>query len=136
MTVDKSLENAYAKILTIIQSGRIGTPQVCVCSVNTDEQGEALAQRMNVELSLITTIFGCAEVDKETRKLLNEPYLHGFISREYQNGCIARCTYTSAPTENNTTFTVYGSDGEIRYDTQTGKFITFIQSPDYEGDEF
>ena len=132
--MDKSLEKAYAKIVELVKSGRVGTPQVCVCSVNTDEQGEDFLHRIEAELSLVATIFDNAKIDKETRKLLDKPYLHGFIVHEYKNGCIARCTYTSAPTGNSTTFTVYGNDGEIRYDMQTDKILVFEQIPDHQGE--
>ena len=136
MSMNGRLENVYEEILAIIKSGRLGVAQVCVCSVNVEERKEDLLWRAERELALITAIFDDIAVDKETCKWIEKPYLHGFITREYDNGCIARCTYTAAPITNDTAFTVYGTKGELRYDTASGKITLFEQKPDCEGKEY
>ena len=85
-------------------------------------------------MSLMAELLGNVRLDKEARVMEEKPYCHGFIAREYENGAIARYTYISAPTADHTAFTVYGTGGEIRYDTQTGKVVTFDLIPDHQGE--
>ncbi len=131
--MEKALTVVYQEIEKLVQSGRVGTPQVCVFSVNGNSSQE-FEERIAAELMLADGLFGNASVVKEERAFEGKPYLHGFIAREYENGAIARYTYTAAPTKASTALTVYGTDGEIRYDTQTGKILTFDQIPDHQGE--
>lgn len=132
--MEKALTVVYQEIEKLVQSGRIGTPQVCVLSANGDNSLWEFGKRTIAELALMDRLLGNVRLSKEERIFEEYPYLHGFVAREYENGAIARYTYTAAPTKTSTALTVYGTDGEIRYDTQTGKIFTFDQVPDHQGE--
>lgn len=131
----RALNQAYANILKISESGRIGTPQVCVISVNTTLTGKALDEKMFDELSLMSAVCKSG-VQKEKRTAFTQPYAYGFVAREYENGNIGRYTYTAAPVAENTQITVYGTDGELRFDSATMQILLFAQVPDHTGDEY
>ena len=131
--MNKEFGKVYADILAVCNSGKIGTPQVCVISTNTLLTGELLKEKMADELSLISAVCK-GDLDKEKCVEHKQPYAYGFISREYKNGNIGRYTYTSAPIAENTQITVYGTDGELRFDSATMQIVLFAQVPDYTGD--
>jgi hypothetical protein len=133
--MEKGLGKIYVDILEICNGGKIGTPQVCVISTNTLLTGELLKEKMADELSLISAVCK-GDLDKEKCVEHKQPYAYGFISREYKNGNIGRYTYTSAPIAVNTQITVYGTDGELRFDSATMQILLFAQVPDYIGDEY
>ena len=84
---------------------------------------------------LAEAIFNCKIKNKKST-FVEQPFMHGFIVREYEKGQILRYTLTATPANCNTYLTVFGNDGEIRYDLQSGKIFTLKQIPDYVGDEF
>ena len=128
----RNLEVVYAEILKISQSGNLGTPQVCICSVNTSS--EEIEHRLALDLKLISEIFKNEKLKNESVEFIDEPYKHGFVSREFENGNLARCTYTAAPIAESVAFTVYGTDGELRYDTKNGEILVYKQIPDDIGE--
>ncbi len=123
---------AYAAILDVEKKGEIGVPQVCVISVNTQLKGKALEEKIANELSLISAVCKSG-LDKETVVSYAFPYAYGFVAREYQNGNIGRYTFTCAPQAESTQITVYGTDGELRYDSATGEIRIYPQIPDHIG---
>lgn len=123
---------AYAAILAVANGGEIGVPQVCVISVNTQLKGKALEEKIANELSLLSAVCKSG-LDKETVVSNVFPYAYGFVAREYQNGNIGRYTFTCAPQAENTQITVYGTDGELRYDSATGEIRIYPQIPDHIG---
>ena len=123
---------AYAAILDVGNGGEIGVPQVCVISVNTQLKGKALEEKIANELSLISAVCKSG-LDKETVASYASPYAYGFVAREYQNGNIGRYTFTGAPQAESTQITVYGTDGELRYDSATGEIRIYPQIPDHIG---
>ena len=133
--MDKKVLIAYAKIVKIIESGKIGTPQVIVFSVNDNGDKVQVCNKIFEELTLADGIFNCKIKNKKST-FVEQPFMHGFIVREYEKGQILRYTLTATPANCNTYLTVFGNDGEIRYDLQSGKIFTLKQIPDYVGDEF
>ncbi len=130
--MERKLEVVYAEILKIVKSGNLGKPQVCVSSVNTNS--EEIERRLALDLQLISEIFATERVEKESVEFVDEPYKHGFVTREFENGNLARCTYTAAPIAESVAFTVYGTDGELRYDTKNGEILVYKQIPDDIGE--
>ena len=130
--MEKNLEVVYAEILKIVKSGNLGKPQVCVCSVNISL--EEIERRLALDLKLVSEIFENEKVKNESVEFVDEPYKHGFVTQEFENGNLARCTYTSAPIAESVAFTVYGTDGELRYDTKNGEILVYKQIPDDIGE--
>ena len=133
--MSEKLTETYAKIRKIVESEKIGIPQVCVISVNTVLTGEEFERKRQQELLLMSDVFK-SNVDKERVCSLNKPYVYGFVAREYKNGSIGRYTYTSAPIAENTQITVYGTDGELRFNSETAKIVIYPQVPDHVGEEY
>lgn len=129
------MKNCYTQIVEIIKSGKFGKPQVLNCSVNVQENETDCAEII-LELIAFCDCVMNATVDKEHRELEKKPYTHGFVSREYVDGGIARLSFTVTPIADVVNINVFLSDGELRFNSKTDKLVTFIQSPDYKGDEF
>jgi predicted dehydrogenase len=130
----KLLNEAYVEITNIVESGRIGIPQICVLSVNDHDCQQNSTKRMETELALLSRLIGNSTLKNEERLFNPQPYIHGFVAREYENGAIIRYAYTAAPSKNITSLNVYGTNGEIRFDTETGEILVFKQIPDHQGE--
>lgn len=129
----RDLREYYSKILKIAASGKLGKVQVCIFSENVLLSAEDTEERIGEELLFAEKILNQKQI-REYRDFSNEPYRHGTIAREYDGGAIVRYTYTAAPMKESVFITLYGSDGELRFDGESGKITTYIQSPDYPGD--
>jgi hypothetical protein len=133
--MQNEFSKVYAQIRNIAQSGRIGTPQVCVISVNTRLNEQDFNEKKEMELALMTDVLQ-SKTDKEKVLTFKSPYAYGFIAREYKNGNIGRYTYTISSAKENTQITVYATDGELRFDSETGKILLYPQVPDCVGEEY
>lgn len=126
------LNNALSDIFKIMQIGKLGKEQVINISANTLKTGKELEDRINTLLCMASCAFN-TDVKKETVKIIEKPYRYGVLIREYVGGAILKIFLRCAPIQEYFEMNVYGSDGELFYDSRENRIIVFEQIPDNEG---
>ncbi len=123
----------FEKIQQIINSKDFGKPQI-ISIILTAESEKILKTKLETLLSFSDKVI-FSNVEKEVNDEQTLPYLHGLLVREYSGGEILRITYAVISSQTKIKCSIFLTDGELRYNSETDKIVTFIQKPNYVGDE-
>ena len=128
----RNLKNGLSEIFKILQVGVLGKEQVINVSANVREYNEELLSQVNALLCTASLTFG-SNVEKQTIKVVEEPYRYGVLVREYVDGAIFKLFLRNAPIEEYFEINVYGSNAELFYDSHKNQITIYEQIPDNEG---
>ncbi len=131
--IDEILLSKLAfSVVEVIKKGKIGNVQSMDIALNFPQ--EIIKDKIWSHIYFGALICG-NRVIKSCIEESDKGYYHGFSVFELENGSLIRLMYTSAPEMQKEYLHIYGNVGEIRLDLINNKATSYIQSPDYAGDE-